>query len=253
MAQREVVGEKSTSLQQHHRQSVAHGQSHGGARGRGQPERARLGLHAHVQHDGIFADGFEGDDDSGTTCLPLQLFQDPGFETTDASGTNPLWDAFDDLGGTPFCGETCDDGGAFVAHSGNWFIWFGGWGAENYAYVSQSVVFPAGQPRWLNYWMVNYIADDPDASLSLEIDGSVVSTFTPDSDDGVWASGSVQIPAQYLDGQSHTVLFDWSTPSLNDENAGAMFDDVTLDCQQNPASRISLQSGSMPLRRQLRH
>ncbi len=204
--------------------------------------------------DEIFADGFEGDDDTGPTCSPTQLFADPSFEATDeASGTNPSWDGIDSLGELPFCDDSCDDDGTFVARTGNWFVWLGGWDVENDAYISQSVVFPVGQSRWLNYWMVNQVSGDPSASLTLKIDGNVVSTTWPETDGGAWTSGGIEIPAQYLDGQSHTVLFDFSSPSLDSEIAGAMFDDVTLDCQQNRSARSPLQSGSAPLRRQLRH
>ena len=207
----------------------------------------------------IFADEFEGDPVTlPDTCSPLQLFEDASFEATDDSTwENPYWDADDDLGGTPFCDESCDDDAELVARTGTWFVWFGGWAEENYATLSQSVVFPAGQSRWLNYWGINYIGGDPNASLTLKIDGTAVTTITPDIDDGFWSLHSIEIPAQYLDGNSHEVLFDWATPAQNFENAGFLFDDVTLDCEAarpaGTAPRSGNAAGKIPLRRTARH
>lgn len=182
--------------------------------------------------DTIFADGF---DEEGTpTCSPEQLFQDPGFEAT-VDFENPFWTSLDSLSGTSMCDETCDDGGTIVAHAGDWFSWFGGWDQANTSSLSQSVVFPSGQSRWLNYWMINQIGGDPTASLKLSIDGTLVQTITPGSGGSTWERASFAIPALYLDGQSHVVKFDWTANSPAAEVGGAMLDDVTLDCTQSPA------------------
>jgi len=176
--------------------------------------------------DTIFEDGFDTD---ALSCSPQQLFQDPGFEATAPDATNPFWASTDSEGDTVLCDDSCDDGGEFVAYDGAWFAWFGGWDVANQSTLAQSVVFPAGQPRWLNLWMVNQIEADPGASLKLLVDGNLVQTFAPASDDD-WAQRSVQIPAQYLDGQSHAVKFDWSASLAGTGIPGAMIDDVTLDC-----------------------
>ena len=201
--------------------------------------------------DRIFADGFEGEDDGGDgdVCEPEQLFQDPGFEAS-VDYENPFWFSEDSLDETSLCDEFCDDNGTFVARTGDWFVWFGGWDEANVAFLSQSVVFPAGQPRWLNYWMVNQIEFDDTASLTLSIDGSVVKTFAAGGDPENWEQNSFQVPAEYLDGQSHTVRFDWSAEAPNGDIAGAMFDDVTLDCEQGSAARQASSSRSFaPLRK----
>lgn len=184
--------------------------------------------------DTIFKDGFESE--VGGTCTPAQLFQDPGFEAT-VDFENPYWASTDTLGGTSFCDSTCDDGGEFVARTGEWFTWFGGWDQANQASLSQSVVLPAGSPRWLNYWMVNQIGGDSTASLTLSIDGSVVTTITPASGQSDWASQSFQVPSQYLDGQSHAIRFDWTASAPGAAIGGAMIDDVTLDCAQGSGAR----------------
>ena len=176
--------------------------------------------------DTIFEDGF---DTEALACSPQQLFQDPGFEATASDSSNPFWASTDSEGDTVLCDGSCDDAGEFVAHQGTWFAWFGGWDVANQSTLSQSVVFPANQPRWLNLWMVNQIEGDASASLQLLIDGNLVQTFAPASEDD-WAQRSVQVPAQYLDGQSHAVKFDWSADATGSGIGGAMVDDVTLDC-----------------------
>jgi hypothetical protein len=178
--------------------------------------------------DRIFADGFETS--GGQTCAPLQLFQDPGFEAT-VDYDNPFWASTDSLGGTSFCDEACDDGGQFVARSGQWFVWFGGWDQPNTATLSQSVVIPAGQPRWLNYWMVNQIGGDGTAFLKLSIDGAPLATIAPQSGGSDWAQAGIQMPAKYLDGQPHLIAFSWTADAPGGAIGGAMIDDMTLDCQ----------------------
>jgi hypothetical protein len=180
--------------------------------------------------EAIFSDGFEGDDPA-PTCAPLQLFQDPGFEATDSNTfTNPFWDSDDSLSGSSFCDDSCDDAGTFVARTGDWFVWFGGWDQANTSWLSQAVTLSAGDPRSLNWWMVNQIDGDPSASLSLSIDGTVVHTVSPVGDGTIWEAQSFAIPAQYLDGGAHVIRFDWSASSPASEVGGAMIDDLTLDC-----------------------
>ena len=198
-----------------------------------------------VAPDEIFANGFDGD--GGGECTPVQLLQDPSFEATDPNTfTNPDWDAFDSISGTPFCDETCDSGATIVARTGTWFVWFGGWDQQNTSWLSQNVVFPSGQPRWLNYWINNQINVDPTASLALSIDGTPVLTFPTDNGTGDYAAQTFEIPAQYLDGQAHDLRFDWAADSPAGEVGGAIVDDVTLDCEAQPTGQVG---GSRPLAR----
>jgi hypothetical protein len=198
--------------------------------------------------DRIFADGFEG---TAGVCEPQQLFADPSFEATDPSTSmNPNWTVDESIAGSPLCDASCDQDSTIVAHTGDWFVWFGGYQEENTAFVSQSVTFPSGQPRWLNYWMINQIAGDPAASLTISIDGTNVATVTPSSGEADYTVHSLGIPAQYLDGQSHAVRFDWSSPAVNNENASAIIDDVTLDCTvPRPGLAPPARPGTVTLKR----
>ena len=196
--------------------------------------------------DTIFRDGFDGSDTGA--CEPTQLFADTSFEETGGETTpTPPWTVDESIAGSPLCDASCDTGATIVARTGDWFVWFGGYTEQNTAMISQEVVFPNGQPRFLNWWMINQIAGDPQASLLISIDGANVSTVTPSSGETDYAAQSLEIPASYLDGQSHVVRLDWSSPAANAENASAIIDDVTLDCEATPASAAAPSSRSAPL------
>ncbi len=181
--------------------------------------------------DPIFADGFDGE---ATTCEPVQLLNDPSFETT--GGGTAVWDGDDSSSGAPpVCDVSCNSDETFMARTGDWFVWFGGWEEANTSWLSQSVVFPQDQPRWLNYWMVNLIGVDSSASLTLSIDANVVQTLPAATGETAYSLHSVEIPAAYLDGQSHVVRFDWSAQATGGAIGEAILDDVTLDCASTPA------------------
>ena len=200
-----------------------------------------------VVDDTIFADGF--DTGAGQTCAPEQLFQDPSFEATDGSTfTNPFWTTDDSVSGSNLCDASCDTGATIVARTGDWFVWFGGWDQSNTSLLSQNVTFPTGQPRWLNYWMNNEISGDATAGLTLSIDGTVVFTF-PAGGDSDYVAQTFEIPATYLDGASHLVQFDWSADSPSGEVAGAIMDDVTLDCSAQPTKMPPLPALHQPASR----
>ncbi|HKE47936.1 MAG TPA: hypothetical protein VKB52_07715 [Rhodanobacteraceae bacterium] len=200
-----------------------------------------------VVDDTIFVDGFDGS--GGQTCAPLQLFQDPSFEAT-VGGTNAFWTASDSVSGTNLCDSTCDSGATIVARTGEWFVWFGGWDQQNTSLLSQSVVFPAGQPRWLNYWMNNQISGDATAVMTLSIDGTSVFTF-PAGGDSDYVAQTFEIPSAYLDGQTHLVQWDWSADSPAGEVAGAIMDDVTLDCSAQPTKMPPLPVHRSPASRRV--
>lgn len=197
------------------------------------------------ENDQIFKDGFDGSG-GNPTCEPQQLFQDASFEATVAGQppTNAFWQSTDTVNGNTLCDAGCDEGGTVVARTGTWFSWFGGLREPNVASLSQAVVLPAGQARWLNYWIIDQIAGDPSASLKLSVDGTLVQTVTAEGT-SEYTLRSIEIPTTYLDGQSHTIRFDWSADAADSVLGGAIIDDVTLDCSAQPA-RANLPSGSKP-------
>lgn len=200
-------------------------------------------------NDTIFQDGFDGSDTGA--CEPTQLLADTSFEETGGE-TVPLppWTVDESIAGSPLCDASCDTGATIVARTGGWFVWFGGYQEPNTAMISQEVVFPSGQPRYLNWWMINQIAGDPQAALAISIDGNGVSTVTPSSGETEYAAHSFEVPATYLDGQPHVVRLDWSSPAANAENASAIIDDMTLDCEATPAAAApSSRRGPLLLKR----
>lgn len=171
----------------------------------------------------------------GSTCSPTQLFGDPSLE----NGGAP-WTGTDSVFGSPFCDSTCDDSGTVTAHTGEGFVWFGGTTTAGTGSLSQAVVFPSGQPRWLNYWFINQLggATGTNATFTIKIDGNTVGTVAPGAVSSAYEPMTLEIPAQYLDGNSHTVRFDYAKTGT--ALRGAMIDDITLDC--------SAQSTSAPAR-----
>lgn len=165
--------------------------------------------------------------ESGGTCTPTQLFQDPSVEQQDAFWTNT-----DSEFGSSFCDSTCDDTGTIAARTGDTFVWFGGSRNPGTATLAQSVVFPSGQARWLNFWLIDQL--DTGASLKLTIDGTQVLNVTPGTVSQTYAAKTFEIPAQYLDGQSHNVQFNYSKTATTANPNGAMLDDITLDCSAQP-------------------
>jgi len=185
--------------------------------------------------DTIFADGFESE---VVACEPLQLLQDPSFEATDFSGgDNPFWDSVTTQGDSVFWGE---DGGAEQIRTGDFVVWLGGYiqdtlDPETHD-ASQTVVIPAGAPRFLNYYRFIGRTGNGTNTVTFTVDGNVVHTenlpaIGLDSD---WSLQSIDLSA-YADGGSHTIKITYlhSGGSLDWDY---YLDDATLDCSSTPSS-----------------
>ncbi len=165
----------------------------------------------------IFQDGFEA------PCTPQQLLQDTSFEAT--GGGNPIWA----ITGAPYS-PMCNTGCGTSAHTGTWYIWFGGVAEANANTVSQQVVIPAGASRWLNYWSRNLLGNDPTAAMQIFIDEELLDTVDGNDARSGWGHDGIAIPAQYLDGATHTIKFSWNAASPTGQYDGIIMDDVTLGC-----------------------
>jgi len=170
--------------------------------------------------DIIFSNGFET---VPQVCEPEQLFEDPSLELETVH-----WDSYDSQYGTSFCDASCDSTGTIHAHSGIIFAWMGGSFFPVHATLSQSVVIPSGQDRWVNFWEIDQLTDA--ATLTLSIDGNQVADFPGGPISISYALQSFQVPAVYADGQSHTIMFTYDRPMEGEDPAGVMLDDITLDC-----------------------
>ncbi len=118
---------------------------------------------------------------TGGSCT--QLLLDPGFEATDNSAfpyTNPNWDSTSTNFGTAFCDLGCGDGGGTAGqHAGTFWAWLGGApaGSPEDATISQAVVIPSGDTRFLNFWLWVGAIGDGSTNLDVSVDGNVVTSF----------------------------------------------------------------------------
>lgn len=77
---------------------------------------------------------------------------------------------------------------------------------------------------------------DPTATLEIRIDGNTIHSVPASAGDPTaFTAMNFEVPASYLDGNTHTIGFFWQADSPAGELSGAMLDDVTLDCSANPA------------------
>jgi hypothetical protein len=173
-------------------------------------------------------------------CTPAQLLQDPGFEATDNSAlpyTNPNWDSTSTNFGTAFCDSGCGDGGGTAApHAGDFWAWLGGAPAETPedATVSQAVVIPAGDTRFLNFWLWIGAIGDGSTNMDVTVDGTVVTSFPEPVDaEAGYTQRGVDI-SSFADGASHTIEFSYT--DANGTGSNYSVDDVTIDCTPAPAT-----------------
>ena len=175
----------------------------------------------------------------GGTCSPAQLMQDPGFEATDNSGlpyTNPNWDGTSTNFGSPFCDLGCGNGGGTAGvHAGTFWTWLGGAGpvAETSA-VTQDVVIPTGDTRFLNFWLWIVAIGDGTTNMDVAVDGTVLTSFPePAAAEAGYTQRGIDV-SSFADGNSHTITFTYTSPGSGSANYS--LDDVTLDCTPAPQS-----------------
>jgi hypothetical protein len=175
----------------------------------------------------------------GGTCSPTQLLQDPGFEATDNSGfpyTNPNWDGTSTNFGSPFCDSGCGDGGGSAGvHAGTFWAWLGGAGpVPETSTVTQDVVIPAGDTRFLNFWLWIGAIGDGTTNLDVAVDSTVLTSFPePAAAEAGYTQRGIDV-SSFADGNSHTITFTYTSPGSGSANYS--LDDVTLDCTPAPLS-----------------
>jgi murein DD-endopeptidase MepM/ murein hydrolase activator NlpD len=188
-------------------------------------------------------------------CSDGNNLQDSAFETSsDASGpiVNSFWQSTSTAFGTSLCnGTQCGDGGGTAApRGGDYWVWFGGTDGPESGTVSQVVTIPAGATAILNYylWIGGVEAPFTDL-LRVVVDGTTVQSIV---EPGVAEAGyqfrSVNLSA-YADGQSHTISFQYDSPS-GGGIANFNLDDITLDvvCATPPAPTAQLANISTRLK-----
>lgn len=181
--------------------------------------------------DPVFRDSFEGT--PAPTCSPLQLIVDGGLEASDpGTGANPNWQSASQNFGTAICTNgTCpDDAGTALPRTGNAWAWFGGIASAETSSLQQSVVIPAGNPRFLNFFLRRGFVSAPfDASLRVQVDGTTVQTFDePAAAEGTYSLRTVDLSA-FANGAAHTIRFDYVNPSGSGKS-NFVVDDISLTC-----------------------
>ena len=166
-----------------------------------------------------------------------ELLQDGGFEAS--SGSPPLspnWVETDSAQGTspgsPLCpSSNCASNSVYTPpRTGSFWARFGGpVGVTTHtASLSQSVTIPSGGTAVLTYWYRNGRVETPfNATLQVRIDGNTLKTHVEAATaESAYTQQTVNIPAQYLNGASHTISFNYSNTSGGDNRMGV--DDISL-------------------------
>ncbi|MEI6122521.1 MAG: T9SS type A sorting domain-containing protein [Bacteroidota bacterium] len=150
-----------------------------------------------------------------------------GTNVNPAYTSNPICSNV--VGSANFCG---DCGGFCIGHTGNWYVWLGGWagwgGGLTQGYVSQSVYVPNSTPAYLQFWykMPIYSKLDKD-TVSLLID-YVPIWMSTNADSNIYKNYTkITIPLNtYANNTTHNLTFGARTHGL--EVTNFIFDDISI-------------------------
>ncbi len=172
------------------------------------------------------ADDTELCDDSGddAVCVAActEVVTDGSFETGD---TTTDWDITTTNYGTPMCDSGCSSAGNTYSHTGDWWVWFGGYSGAETASVGQDITLPSGVTATLAFWVQ---VPDPAAvgdTLVVTYGGSEVFTLTGDqyADYPGYKMVTVDL-SSYADDAAHSLLFTATTGA----SVSFFLDDVTV-------------------------
>ena len=177
-----------------------------------------------------------------TPLACTQLLQDPGFE---AGTPSPYWGEYDLQFGSPLCDiNVCPS--TNYAHTGDWWVWFGGLDTPNSAYVSQTVTIPTGVAV-VTFWLrISTSTPDPTDFLSVRMDGTEVASILGDAT-GYTDYALVTVPINtYANGAAHTLQL-YSDTAQAGTHVSFFVDDVNL-CATNPTSvsLVALDAAAAP-------
>ena len=150
-----------------------------------------------------------------------EIVRDGSFEL---GSPNPYWHE-----GGDFLPPLCSPGfcGLDLAHSAEWYAWFGGFGTTNTTWISQNLTIPNGQTALLSYYLYAIgNLDQEMAEFRVLIDGNPVAIYDEDNVADYlygYERATVDISA-YADGNTHELMF------IYDEVSGTAFlDDVAIE------------------------
>ncbi len=164
-----------------------------------------------------------------TTCTPMQLLGDPGFENGSAIAP---WTESSTLGFQPITAASSDE----PAHSGGWEAWFNGNGSKDTDTVAQTVSIPSGCSATLSYWLhidstENTTTAKPDTFTVqvLNSGGMVLATLATYSN--LNAAGGYQqhtVSLSGYSGQTVTLKFTGNETDANGGTTAFVVDDTAL-------------------------
>lgn len=154
------------------------------------------------------------------SAVANDVVADGSFET---GKTGTAWTQASTNFGSPLCDATC---GGPDAHTGDWFVWFGGISSKNEAgSVEQSVTIPSGKAT-LSFWLLGGVSGGT-GWMHVMLDGTEVFTLTqadiPDYSEYTQVNVDV---SSFADGAAHTLRFESQT--FSGGNTNFFVDDVSL-------------------------
>jgi hypothetical protein len=143
----------------------------------------------------------EGEGENATSC-GYNILEDSGFEEWILADN---WDS----SGAPFplCSPNRCGGGA-EPYGGNWQLWFGGLAPGSDATVQQDTIFPEDTPLVMQFYLwTRFSSGNRQDFLEIKVDDELVLRVVENNEtyhDG-YRLVSVEIPAEYSDGQPHVL------------------------------------------------
>ncbi len=154
----------------------------------------------------------------------LNVVRDGSFEEGIES---PAWETYSLNFGTPLANTAMYENGA---HSGDWWVWFGGTGGYEEGIVTQTLTIPA-ETTTLEFWLWMPIASAP-GTLVASIDGNTVFSATHGDAPAYTSYTGVSLDVGvYADGASHTLVFHGIENSSTGAITSFFVDDVRLRSQ----------------------
>jgi len=165
---------------------------------------------------------------------PGNYVMDGGFE----GGTpNPYWEESSSNFGTPICNTSnCNVGEESGAHTGDWWVWFGGISSyDEIGSVAQEMFIARGKAE-LSFWLKILSAQRP-GYLTVSIDESPVFSTT-EAEIATYRSYQPVIldVSRFADGDVHILRFDAATQAGGYTNF--FVDDVALDVETTPLPSV---------------
>ena len=148
------------------------------------------------------------------------IVADGSFE---AGTPNPSWNESSTNFGTPLCDGSCLGP---PAHTGSWYVWFGGTSAAEIGSVDQDVTIPAGTAE-LSFWLLMGVNPGASGFMEVSLDNTIVFSVTEADVGGFGAYAQVTVDVSaFADGNTYNLEFYAEKP--DGPNINFFVDDVAI-------------------------